>query len=318
MPIQGPLAALGPLRLSETDRETLQREVAGLPSEIATDDIESRLFDLTALRMQLALVEADENAFEPHRKRVVEIAMLLEEKATIPAVAAQLEYLAGLQESAFWEGISLAGLEELRLRLRGLVPFLDKKSRTIVYTDFKDEVLGVRDGEAVSIPKMTGAQYEKKVNDYLRQHLDHLVIRRLRTNQPLTAMDLKGLETTLVEIGEEDGETLLSALLARSESPSLAHFVRGLVGLDRTAAQAAFSRFLNDRSLTPQQIRFVEMVIDQLTARGVMDASALYEPPFSSLHAGGPDELFAGRENVIDAVFQTLASLEPRIRDTAG
>lgn len=28
--------------------------------------------------------------------------------------------------------------------------------------------------------------------DYLRQHLDHLVIRRLRTNQPLTALDLKG------------------------------------------------------------------------------------------------------------------------------
>jgi type I restriction enzyme, R subunit len=64
--------------------------------------------------------------------------------------------------------------------------------------------------------------------------------------------------------------------------------VRSLVGLDRTAAQAAFSQFLNDRSLTSQQIRFVEMVIDQLTARGVMDASALYEPPFTNLHAGGP------------------------------
>ncbi len=37
--------------LGESDRETLQREVAGLPSGIANDDIESRLFDLTALRM---------------------------------------------------------------------------------------------------------------------------------------------------------------------------------------------------------------------------------------------------------------------------
>jgi type I restriction enzyme R subunit len=47
-------------KLSEADRETLQREVADLPSEIATDDIESRLFDLTTLRMQLALAEADQ------------------------------------------------------------------------------------------------------------------------------------------------------------------------------------------------------------------------------------------------------------------
>ena len=173
-------------QLSEGDRETLQREVAGLPSEIATDDIESRLFDLTALRMQLALVEGDEGAFESHRKRVVEIAMLLEEKGTIPAVAAQLEYIAGVQESAFWEGIAVAGLEELRLRLRGLVPFLDRKKRKIVYTDFKDEVLGVREEQAVLIPKMTGAQYAKKVNDYLRNHLTHIVIHRLRTNQPLS------------------------------------------------------------------------------------------------------------------------------------
>ena len=41
---------------------------------------------------------------------------------------------------------------------------------------------------------MTGVQYEKKVKDYLRNHLDHIVIHRLRTNQPLTATDLQGLE----------------------------------------------------------------------------------------------------------------------------
>ena len=44
-------------RLTASDVETLQSEVAGLPSEIETDDIESRLFDLTALKMQLAFAE---------------------------------------------------------------------------------------------------------------------------------------------------------------------------------------------------------------------------------------------------------------------
>jgi len=87
--------------------------------------------------------------------------------------------------------------------------------------------------------------------------------------------------------------------------------VRSLVGLDRIAAQSAFSRFLNDRSLTGSQIRFVEMVIDQLTARGVMEASALYEPPFSNLHAGGPDALFAGKDTVIEGIFAALESLRP-------
>ncbi len=200
-------------------------------------------------------------------------------------------------------------LEEMRLRLRALVPFLDKKKRKIVYTDFQDEVLGVREEVAVYMPKMTGAQYEKKVTDYLRSHLDHLVIHRLRSNQPLTKTDLQGLEQTLVEIGEEDGATLLSNLLERSGAPSLSWFVRSLVGLDRAAAQAAFSQLLNDRSLTAPQIRFVEMIIDQLTARDVMESDALYAPPFTNLHGGGPDSLFAGKEKVIEGIFEKLDAI---------
>ena len=143
-------------QLSDADREVLQREVAGLPSEVETDEIESRMFDLTALRMQVALAEGHMSAVESHRQRMVEIAMLLEEKTTIPAVKAQLEYLASMQESGFWEGIDLHGLEEVRLRLRKLVPFLDKKKQKIVYTDFQDQVIGVRDEEVVHMPKMTG------------------------------------------------------------------------------------------------------------------------------------------------------------------
>jgi len=140
--------------------------------------------------MQLAKVEGDESVFEKLRKRAVEIAMLLEEKSAIPAVAAQLEYLAAVQETGFREGIDLATLEDLRLRLRDLVPFLDKKKRKIVYSDFQDEVLGVRVEQVVNVPKMTGDQYAKKVEDYLRNHLDALVIHRLRTNPPLPDTDL--------------------------------------------------------------------------------------------------------------------------------
>ena len=206
-------------QLNDSDRGVLHREVAGLPSQIEMDEIESRMFDLTALSMQLARAEGDMGVFEGHRKRIVEIAMLLEEKTTIPAVKAQLGYLVAMQDTGFWQGIDLNGLEDLRLRLRGLVPFLDKKKRKIVYTDFQDKVMAVREEPVPYMPKMTGAQYERKVKDYLKNHLDHIVIRRLRNNKPLTKADLDGLERTLAEIGEGDGETLLTGLLARSAAP---------------------------------------------------------------------------------------------------
>lgn len=306
------------IHLTEEDQRRLAMEVAGLPTELEYDDIRSRMFDLTVLRLQMALLEGDTNAFERHRKKVVEIAMFLEEKTAIPAVREQLAYLQGLQDPVFWQGMDVPTLEDLRLRLRGLTPFLDKKERKVVYSDFKDEILGVRPGEFVALPKMTGAQYEKKVKEYLKSHLDNIVIHKLRRNRALTSEDLEQLENMLTQIGEEDGKVLLHDLLERSGAPSLVHFVRSMVGMDREAAQKAFAEFLKDRSLTPQQIRFIETIIDQLTARGVMDAAALYEPPFSGLHSGGPEALFAGKDNIVEGIFETLEAVQPEIGSRTG
>ena len=292
--------------LSASDLHVLKNKIAKLPSQIETDDVESRLFDLLAFRMQIAHVENDTALYERNRQRVVEIATALEEKRAIPAVQQQLAYLASLQDPAFWDGMTLELLEEVRTRLRGLVPFIDKKKRKIVYTNFKDEVMGIRTESLIDMPSMTGAQYEKKVKAYLNDHRDHLVIHRLRINKPLTETDLEGLEQSLIEIGEGNGETLLGDLLERSDAPSLAYFVKCMVGMDRAAAQSAFAKFLSDQSLSNSQMRFVEMIIDQLTARGVMEASALYEQPFNGLSGGGPEALFAGKDKVIEGLFDTL------------
>lgn len=87
--------------------------------------------------------------------------------------------------------------------------------------------------------------------------------------------------------------------------------------MDRAAAQAAFAEYLNDRELTPPQMRFVELVVDQLTARGVMESGALYEAPFTDLHAGGPDALFAGKDIVVEGVFGALRELHSNLSATA-
>jgi type I restriction enzyme R subunit len=305
-------------RLSDDDRHTLEQKVAALPNQLETDDVESRLFDLTALKMQLALLQGEQNQFEKQRQRVQKVAELLDDKTNIPAVAEQADFLQNLQTPEFWEGMTLDLLEDMRRRVRGLVPFIDRKERKVVYSNLQDDILGIREGEVIPMPRMTGAQYEKKVREYLRNHLDHAVIQRLRTNKPLTEKNLEELQTMLVEIGEDEGETLLSDLLTRSQAPSLAHFVRSLVGMDREAVQAAFSRFLGDESLSVRQIRFVELIIDQLTQNGIVEAKALYEPPFSDLHGGGPEVLFGGKESIVDGLFNALEDFQPQSLRGAG
>ncbi len=75
--------------------------------------------------------------------------------------------------------------------------------------------------------------------------------------------------------------------------------------------QALFAEFLQPQNLSSAQIRFIEMLIDQLTSQGVVSPDALYQSPFSDLHAGGPDELFAGKDKMIEGIFERLETLMP-------
>ena len=49
-----------------------------------------------------------------------------------------------------------------------------------------------------------------------------------------------------------------------------------------------------------------------------MNASALYEAPFSNMHGGGPDELFSDKENVIEAIFKKLEKVKTGVTSMAS
>jgi type I restriction enzyme R subunit len=68
---------------------------------------------------------------------------------------------------------------------------------------------------------------------------------------------------------------------------SWALFVRSIVGLDRQAAKRAFDGFVTGKTLTANQIQFVNLVVDYLTQAGWMSAAQLYE---SRLRTTAPKE----------------------------
>jgi type I restriction enzyme R subunit len=45
-------------------------------------------------------------------------------------------------------------------------------------------------------------------------------------------------------------------------------------------------------TLSPNQIEFVNLIIDHLTENGIMDPSALYESPFIDINSQGPEGMF--------------------------
>jgi len=113
-------------------------------------------------------------------------------------------------------------------------------------------------------------------------------LQKLRRNEQLTAQDIEELERIFREEGVADDVRLESI---RSEG-GLGLFIRSLVGLDREAAKEAFSQFLAGKTLTANQIEFVDLVIDHLTERGILDPRRLYESPFTDLDDQGVNGVF--------------------------
>lgn len=292
-------------RVDADARHELIEHIAGLPSAVVDDDLAAKQFDLVVFRTELALLRVDA-VFNGLRKRVTEIASLLEELVNVPMVAAEMALILEVQTDDFWQDITLPMLETVRRRLRSLVKLIEYKKRTLVYSDFEDSAGASADITLPGISIGTDVDaFRRKARLFLKPHENHIAVLKVKRNEPLTATDLKELERIFLEAGVD--ETALGAL---QTDVGLPRFVRALVGLDRETAKRAFTEFLHGRRLTADQLQFLDLVIDHLTARGVMDPKLLYEAPFTDFDRNGVEGVFEQADVV--RLVQILREIEPR------
>jgi len=295
-------------QLDDSATTDLREHVAGLPTEQPAEHITAKLFDLICLNLQLALIRATRE-FVTYRDKIIELAEDLEKKDTIPAVRAQLELIHEVQTEDFWKDITLVMIESVRRKLRELIKFIERRSLEPVYSVLQDEI-----GEATEIQLndfSTGinlAQYKRKVEAYIRANEKYIVIAKLKRNKPLTPTDLSELERFVYQSDTVESRVRFEQCYGTEQPLTL--FIRSLVGLDRSAAKEAFGQFLDENRYTSQQIRFVEMIIDKLTQRGVMEIGQLYEPPFTAVHYQGLDGTF--RDGDAAAIVAILEDINQR------
>ena len=293
-------------KLGIDDINELTNNVAGLPTELSDEDEEGKRFDMLVLRAQLSILQVKPD-FNSLRDKIQAIASALEEQDAIPAVKAQMLLIQAVAGDDWWEDVTVAMLEVVRKKLRALVKLIEKANKIVVYTDFEDEL---SDGTVVDLPQagsgMDLAKFKEKARQFLRAHENHVSLQRLRRNQPLTSSDLTELEYMLIEAG--GSMELIN--LAKEQSHGLGMFIRSLVGLDRETATQAFSEFISGTTVTPNQIEFINLVVQYLTENGVMEPDRLYESPFTDINPQGPEGVFSSAK--VDQMVQVLAKIRLR------
>lgn len=210
-------------------------------------------------------------------------------------VAQQMPLILEIQTDAWWENVTLPMLETVRKSLRDLVKFIDKAQRTIIYSDFEDQI---GPGVEVKIGQITAAvnrvAYRKKMLQFIHAHESHTSIHKLRTGEPLTQLDLDALDQLLFGAGAgADGlgtREQFEAVFGPQEHLGL--FICHLVGLDREAAKAKFNEYLSGSRFNGAQIRLINYIVEYLTKNGVMEPERLYEPPCTDMTPNGIDGLF--------------------------
>ena len=263
--------------LSSVDAVLLKEEVSPLIVKSLLDE-KAKLFDLLIHTIELSLLVPEVNSSRS-QKKVVDIATLLQERATIPQVAAKMSVIKSITEPQFWEAPTLNSLEYIRTELRDIIKFLvggENKKFTI---DIEDTVIDKGTAELI-LPRT----YRQKVLEYLAENRKHPAIQKIVNIEQLTREDIIELERIMwKELGtkEEYQKYVSSGNLLCGDS--VAAFVRSLVGVDLTKALEAFSSFIGSNVLSSMQEEYLKTIITYVSSNGdITPATLLSKAPFDA------------------------------------
>ena len=268
--------------LTYEDTLVMGRELSPLiqPEE---DDPKALRFDALMYGIELAYLAG--KSYSRRRSDLLKKVSAVASVANIPEIMARADLIDKILHTPYLESAGINEFEHIRQRLRDLVKYIPI-DHARYDTNFDDEILSQTWNES-ELENDDLKNYRAAAEFYIRQHQDNAAIAKLKSNVPLTAADVKELERILwSEVGTE------ADYHKEFGDKPLGVFVREIVGLDMSAAKAAFAEYIDEARLDSRQIYFVNQIIEYIVQNGMLlDLSILMDPPFSD--RGNITEVFA-------------------------
>ncbi len=232
-----------------------------------SDEEQSKYFDLWVLNMELAEIIGDKD-YSKAIQKVMTMCYALNNKTTIPEVAAKKDFINLVLTNRFWEDINLTKLEKVRTEIRDLIKFLDRDIWSVIESNFEDSTI-IKEGGVSPRPRIKN--YKQTVFDYLCDNSNDGVIWKIRNLIPLTLADIKKLEDILCgELGsKEDYEGI-------SNKHDFGVFVRSVVGIDSEKIASLIAEYQKTYNFNSRQQEFIHQVVEYVRENGDIEPQDLY------------------------------------------
>lgn len=274
-----------------------------------TGDEDAYRFDLLVTLLQTERLRGSPRA-DDYRARVEEAAESLPKNLT--PVKAKKDAILQVRDKAFWKKASFTSVEALREDLRGVMKHCAPARPGHVeplYLDLADG--GVkRDSYVPTFDKLELVAYRKRVEAVIASHLkDHPVLQKVKANKRVSEEELETMSRLILDVDDRANLKHLAANTPETRN-SLLYTLRGIVGLDAQAVDAAFNGFVQTHKLTSTQIRFLSILKNLIAKNGGLEIDRLYEDPFTTVHPQGLDGVFTDPRDA-DDLATILAAFTP-------
>lgn len=223
---------------------------------------------------------------------------------------------------AFWTGVTVAKLEDMRGKLRGVMQYRQSGggggSLPPKVIDIKeDPTLIERKKHAVKLEGLQLAAYRNRVEKVLRELFEtNETLKRIKVGEPVTDADLEALTSLVLT---QDPMLNLHDLV--DYYPDCAgHLdlaIRSIIGLDAAAVSKRFTAFVQKHpTLNSVQIRFLDLLQNHIAKYGSIELGRLYEAPFTTIHTDSIDGLFTDEEQV-NALIDIISQFQPSKEGTS-
>lgn len=245
-------------------------------------------WDKSVHEAQLEVLQAKPN-MDAHRENLM--GQIAELPTNLNEVRNKAKTIAPMHKEAFWKNANFTELEETRIELREIMKYrrVEIYPPTVVPTvDVKEnEGLYIIGERKTNLKSVDASIYKQKVESALQPLFENNeVLKKIRLGQTVTEQELQQLNS-LVHTQNPDVDLDTLKEFYPDSTMTLDKILKEIVGMDSSGIDEIFAEFLLQNRLNANQLRFMDMLKQQIKLHGTIQTAMLFEQPFTQIHTEG-------------------------------